>query len=94
MTKNVLVPVLAVLNFGFIELPVRPTPIVGDDIRCETASGGGAVAIDIDGRKVWQTDPGEATGLEVTVDEAAQTAPLVEAAGMGHDALYSRLFQS
>ena len=28
------------------------------------------------------------------VDDAAQTAPLVEAAGMGHDALYSRLFQS
>lgn len=28
------------------------------------------------------------------VDDAAQTSPLVEAAGMGHDALYSRLFQS
>lgn len=28
------------------------------------------------------------------LDEAAQTAPLVEAAGMGHDSLYSRLFQS
>lgn len=28
------------------------------------------------------------------LDDAAQTAPLVEAAGMGHDALYSRLFQS
>ncbi|MDO9019252.1 MAG: urease accessory UreF family protein [Deltaproteobacteria bacterium] len=28
------------------------------------------------------------------LDDVAQTAPLVEAAGMGHDALYSRLFQS
>ena len=30
----------------------------------------------------------------LTTEEAAQTAPLVEVAGMGHDALYSRLFQS
>lgn len=30
----------------------------------------------------------------LSTEEAAQTAPLVEAAGMGHDALYSRLFQS
>lgn len=30
----------------------------------------------------------------LTMEEAAQTAPLPEIAGMGHDALYSRLFQS
>ena len=28
------------------------------------------------------------------LDDVAQTAPLVEAAGMGHDGLYSKLFQS
>jgi urease accessory protein len=28
------------------------------------------------------------------LDDVAQTAPVLEAAGMGHDALYSRLFQS
>lgn len=28
------------------------------------------------------------------LDDAAQTAPIVEVAGMGHDALYSKLFQS
>ena len=30
----------------------------------------------------------------LSMDDAAQTAPLTETAAMGHDALYSRLFQS
>lgn len=35
-----------------------------------------------------------ALGLSLSVDEVAQTSPLIELAQAGHDRLYSRLFQS